>query len=592
MRFASSPSPEGRIFAVAGTNTVSFGIDASEQTRKDLLGFAVERFDAGEDEHYFMPGFKVFKSVIPEPIAYAPVSTFEHPVQSFVWDDFTAKPGHSYTYVFHPLKGKPKNLDRTTPGLSLDVTTEPLAGETHDVFFNRGVASSQAYTRRFGRKSIDKLSAADRHDALEWLGRDLAPKLIAFIDACQPGDALHCCFYEFEYEPVATALMTAIGIGVDVHLIVDCKENSFTDAKGFHESFPKEENLRLLTKVHFPEARRVLRTARENDIAHNKFMVRTPAGQTPTEVWTGSTNISRGGIFGQTNVGHWVRDAAVAEQYLAYWTVLSSDPGGKSGQSTAEKRQANQLFEADVEGASPAPPADLRQSPAGAVAIFSPRDGAAVLTSYATLLDSSHRAGCITLAFGVNETFRSVLLDNSPLNAITLLLLEKKDVKNPRSKKAFVAINSSNNVYKAWGSYIRDPLYQWVRETNAGLLGLNHHVNYVHSKFELIDPLSADPIVVTGSANFSEDSVNNNDENMLVIHGNTRVADIYFTEFNRLFNHYYFRSVTEDMNQHPDPAQDDSLFLCETAAWLEKYTPGKLRTKRLALYTNMEALSA
>ena len=30
--------------------------------------------------------------------------------------------------------------------------------------------------------------------------------------------------------------------------------------------------------------------------------------QTPAEVWTGSTNISDGGIHGQTNVGHWVRD--------------------------------------------------------------------------------------------------------------------------------------------------------------------------------------------------------------------------------------------------------------------------------------------
>lgn len=32
---------------------------------------------------------------------------------------------------------------------------------------------------------------------------------------------------------------------------------------------------------------------------------------------------------------------------------------------------------------------------------------------------------------------------------------------------------------------------------------------------------------------------------MQFVRGNLRVADIYFTEFNRLFNHYYFRSVTE-----------------------------------------------
>ena len=71
-------------------------------------------------------------------------------------------------------------------------------------------------------------------------------------------------------------------------------------------------------------------------------------------------------------------------------------------------------------------------------------------------------------------------------------------------------------------------------------------MSYIHSKFLLMDPLGDDPIVVTGSANFSDASTNDNDENMLIIRGDQRVADIYFTEFNRLFNHYYFRSVQEE----------------------------------------------
>ncbi len=63
----------------------------------------------------------------------------------------------------------------------------------------------------------------------------------------------------------------------------------------------------------------VLREARPNDIQHNKFMVLLKSqNRRPTEVWTGSTNISLGGIHGQTNVGHWVRDADVAEKYRAY----------------------------------------------------------------------------------------------------------------------------------------------------------------------------------------------------------------------------------------------------------------------------------
>jgi phosphatidylserine/phosphatidylglycerophosphate/cardiolipin synthase-like enzyme len=110
------------------------------------------------------------------------------------------------------------------------------------------------------------------------------------------------------------------------------------------------------------------------------------------------------------------------------------------------------------------------------------------------------------------------------------------------------------------------------------------HVIYVHSKFMLADPLSDDPVVVTGSANFSEASTTSNDENMILIRGNLRVADIYFTEFNRLFNHYYFRSILETVGDNDGGA---SLFLAEDDSWLAKYAPGTLRSKRVEAYVNM-----
>ena len=62
----------------------------------------------------------------------------------------------------------------------------------------------------------------------------------------------------------------------------------------------------------------------------------------------------------------------------------------------------------------------------------------------------------------------------------------------------------------------------------------------------LIDPLGLSPLVVTGSANFSCASVKNNDENMLFIAGDSRVADIYFTEFWRLFRHWRFRHAVAE----------------------------------------------
>ena len=73
------------------------------------------------------------------------------------------------------------------------------------------------------------------------------------------------------------------------------------------------------------------------------------------------------------------------------------------------------------------------------------------------------------------------------------------------------------------------------------------NIFFVHTKYLLIDPLSDDPLICTGSANFSEGSLTNNDENMILIRGSTRVADIYMTEFDRLFRHFYFRDVANDV---------------------------------------------
>ncbi len=99
--------------------------------------------------------------------------------------------------------------------------------------------------------------------------------------------------------------------------------------------------------------------------------------------------------------------------------------------------------------------------------------------------------------------------------------------------------------------------------------------------------------MVTGSANFSEASTNDNDENMLIIRGDQRVADIYFTEFNRLFYHYYFRSVQEATFKPgvtPKPGSAGDLFLSENDDWLGKYKPGSLRQKRVDVLARMKGV--
>jgi phosphatidylserine/phosphatidylglycerophosphate/cardiolipin synthase-like enzyme len=110
-------------------------------------------------------------------------------------------------------------------------------------------------------------------------------------------------------------------------------------------------------------------------------------------------------------------------------------------------------------------------------------------------------------------------------------------------------------------------LNRWSKETNQQITKLNGHVTYIHSKFPLSDPLSKNPIVITGSASFSNNSTTANDENMIIIKGNQRVADIYFTEFNRLFNHYYFRAIFNKSLEQNKADTSGSLFLSEDDSW-------------------------
>jgi phosphatidylserine/phosphatidylglycerophosphate/cardiolipin synthase-like enzyme len=591
MRFKSLPVAGYQVFAVTGTNTVSFAIDFAQAQTKGLLGFAVERHDPKENERYFLHGFKVFASIFPAPTPEIVVSTRDHPIQSFVYDDFTAKPGRSYNYYFYPIKGKPKLLERSAEPIAIAIQTEPTFSEReeHDIFFNRGVASSQAYQRRFGNQSPEQLQKSGKiqkaEEALAWLSRDLDEAMLRFIDQAKAGDTLLGCFYEFRYGPVIEALKRAAQErNVTLKIIIDAKENQ-TDQK---EAFPREENLRQIQNAGLEIGTQVLlREARRNDIQHNKFMVFLKgARETPSQVWTGSTNLSVGGIHGQANVGHWIRNVDVATKFKSYWELLASDPGAKTGDTSSDVRHKNELLREAVVAIDSAS-SDWRNFPTGTTPIFSPRPGLKILEMYANLLDEAKDLACITLAFGINKLFKDRLVDNNPRNALTFFLLEREDKPDKDSPSTFVRLSAQNNAYTAFGSYLKEPLHQWAKETSAKILGLNQHVSFIHSKFLLKDPLSDDPIVVTGSANFSEASTNGNDENMVVIRGNQRVADIYFTEFNRLFFHYYFRSIQARLSRVDSPDNAPNFFLEETDRWLKKYSVGSLKCKRVEAFVKM-----
>lgn len=144
------------VHAVAGTYVVLLGFDLPEGDCDGLLGFSIHRSDLTENEAGYLTAMKAFAETDPGFPAGSPYSTFDHPIQSFQWADYSAKPGHQYVYTVTARKGAPQALSSFAETV-VSVTTEDPATGDHDIYFNRGVAGSQAYVRRFGDRAPDKV---------------------------------------------------------------------------------------------------------------------------------------------------------------------------------------------------------------------------------------------------------------------------------------------------------------------------------------------------------------------------------------------------------------------------------------------------
>jgi phosphatidylserine/phosphatidylglycerophosphate/cardiolipin synthase-like enzyme len=537
-----------KVRAIGGLHVVTLAwdfVDGKSDKKKGLLGFAIERAEYDnsnkEVERYYLRGIKRFEHKDEGVAAGTPFPTSEHPIQSFQWGDYTAKPATAYDFVIIPVYGKPKllELDRdsaTTVRIQTEPEVEPgPEGETrHNIYFNRGVAGSQAYARKFGKASPDE--DKPESEQMKWLSRGLFEALIGFIGRAAGKDAadykLRAMLYEFRYLPVGEAFKKAADKGADVAIRYE--------AQSYEEDNEAMIAAAKIKKLCKPQKSRA-------GIRHNKFIVLIHKNK-PVAVWAGSTNISAGGIFGHSNVGHEVWDRNIAERYLAYWKRLA-DPDVTRGPLVAE----NLAIEAT--------PNDVELTDDRILTLYSPRDDKEKLETlhwYAQLMDSAKRIMCMTFAFNLDKVFEKVLLESGDTLRYAVF---DKNLKEDVAEQ----IDHIKNTVIASGAILRTgDLENFIGEH---LTGFNRN-KYIHDKFMLVDPLKRRPIVVTGTANFSGPSQTNNDENMLVIPADTRVADIYFGEFMRVFDHFYARYIVGVM-QEKGTSDPKAGFLKErTEDWL------------------------
>jgi hypothetical protein len=472
----------------------------------------------------------------------------------------------------------------------------------------------------------------------------LEEALLEFISqAADKGWQIRATAYEFTHKEVVHAFAAAVERGVDVKIIRHVKgtmrpktryndvirdedgkvvkewvpDNTTKDAQTAIDAvgFRSLDNARAWHHDTFIERH-------TSSIMHNKFITLLHKG-VAVQVWTGSTNFTESGFYGQSNVGHIIRDEDVAKQYLNYWNELAKDPPGRSrshsrqsgggGSSHDEEKvpmdEINEQLQPD--------PSNGSQPQGTMTVLFSPRKTSSLLDWYADRMGVATTSVHFTAAFGVSQTIAHVLnrdgksvreggVRRSPRIAkrsesesdeklLRYILLDSRPSERSSDKaRASADKKGKGDEYCDYFDFKKLTtnriaygaiLSEREEETDDGtispstsvhseaLTGLSTFVGYVHTKYMIIDALTDNPTIITGSANFSIPSVEQNDENMVVIQGDTSVTDVYFTEFVRLFDHFYSRDKHNEMSSNKSEGSSSRPWgeVVEDDSWMKPY---------------------
>ena len=552
--------------AIAGTHGVLMALDCVESKLAGLMGFAIKRQIGDVPGQDWLKGLKVFKSLDAAPKRGAEYSTFENPIQSFLWSDYTAQPDTQYTYTVAAMYGRPGALTQGD-SITFTVKTERPDDGKHGIWFNRGAIAGQAFAREFDNARLTDAVANNPKDRMTaWLSRGLLESCLDLVANARPREALRVVAQEITYPPLLAALKTALADGVDVQIV-------------YHKT-PENETAFETAGIAAEEGgKRILHGRWHTRIPRNRFIVKLDAKGEPISVWTGSTNFTASGFLGQTNVAHLVTDSATTRAYLGLWQALADDPG-----AAATRERAIAL--------TPNPP----NAPAkGVTALFSPRASDRMLDWFTQRIGEAKTSVMFSASYGVSAKIvaalekraaavRFALLEKPPDADLSTAEPEQRDTlllsygealgyeskSTPQGGRTFVPIAR----YSVDDWFLKEEL---LRASRHGFLF------YVHAKFLLVDPLADDPLVCTGSGNFSDASLLESDENTLLIRGDTRIADIYVSEFDRLFRQFHFREVAEDLAMRG--RDSTAIFLDETGSWVKShFESGTLDNARRQLF--------
>ena len=462
------------------------------------------------------------------------------PFQRFNWTDHVVDIGNNVRYRVTAMMfaGNNKPLAKgISSAWTAWATLATDCGDGFSCFFNRGLVLSQFVARYMRDKHLSpakfkaslKTSVDPKFRA--FLAGDLGIRILEMLaDAAAGKIDLHAALYELDDDELETGLIAA---GARLHLIL----SNGSDKSG-------DGNAAARARLNGAGVTTVDRLLKSMGLGHNKFVVFSK-NDAPKAVWTGSTNWSTTGLCTQVNNGLLIEDADVAMFYRQQWDRLeaASPPTTNPANFPPALVDANDHPKTFTVGTSKVTIQFTRTSDGSDMDALRGLIGAAQ-HSILFLMFTPGKDGLHTL-IGKRA--------NEPALYVRGVVSTLGNAAGDSDKNVLdVRLVSSDQHFKPDHYTVVQPqggeaLGPWIAEVTRRtfLSQIGHAI--VHSKVMVIDARSANPVVVTGSHNFSKPASTNNDENLVVVTGHKKLAAAYATYVMSVYQHYRYRSYIREM---------------------------------------------
>ena len=492
------------------------------------------------------------------PVQPTGISSAQSPIRRCIWTDHSVVATDNVSYRVTAMASA-ANGAFAPDATSVTDWTAPLiasgdAGGGLQAYFNRGTLMSQIVSHFVNgdvsdaslRKFLDDL-ATPGFQARLYLSGDALHEILAFLrDADRRGSTIHAAIYEMNDQQLVDALKPFGGRG---HVLLG-------NGSATRPTVAPELSSAGLEVKH----RDLSHHGKSSPSVHNKFVVESDAHGNASRVLTGSTNWTTTGLCTQLNNVLIVDDTVIAGRYLDQWgkLVAAGDnlPAGLiASNSTSTTHNNISVYFAATNGEAEFKPAlDLIAGAKQGALFLMFMPGQSPLLS--ALLDRAVQ----------NNTYvRGVVSTIMPTQNGDIVAVGGQVVKSGAPAQSF-----HDDVRLPAGVSAKDHPSWEETEFNVQEMHAAHLMAIVHSKAIVIDPFSDQCAVITGSHNFSDSASQKNDENLVIVRGNKKLAQAYALHINGAYDHYSWRAF---LGSGGDP---DQIFKP-----LDGWKPGGSRAQEL-----------